>query len=256
MAERGNAGRRDQETPMQIWRFLQPRALGFTFRVLRETVADRWSGAPPLPLRVRDFVAEHATRGDPADVLRTMDHFAMEERFLMNIGPAKGPLVRELFDGLAADARVLELGAFCGYSSILFANTLGPAGRVVSLEVSEASVEGARANVEFAGLADRVDVRHGSAADIIPTLSGPFDLVFLDHWKDLYLADLQAIEAQGLLRPGSVVVADNVGPLFGAMEYLDYVRGCGHYDCEHREATVEYTAVPDAVEVSVYRPAA
>ena len=251
----GPAGRRDRETAMQIWRFLQPRALGFTFRLLRQGVTDKLTGAPPLPLRVRDFVAEHAKRGDPADVLQTMDRFAVERRFLMNIGPAKGPLVRELFDKLPADARVLELGAFCGYSSILFANTLGPGGRVVSLEVNEASVEGARDNVEFAGLAERVDIQHGSAADVIPTLTGPFDLVFLDHWKDLYLADLQAIEAHGLLRPGSVVVADNVGPLFGAAEYLDYVRDCGHYDSEHREATLEYSSIPDAVEVSVYRPA-
>jgi len=33
------------------------------------------------------------------------------------------------------------------------------------------------------------------------------------------------------------------------------VRNCGHYDCEHREATIEYTSVPDAVEISVYRAA-
>jgi catechol O-methyltransferase len=239
---------------MQIWRFLRPEALGFTFRIVRENLVDRLTGAAPLPLRVRDFVAEHARRGDPADVLRTMDRFAREERFLMNIGPDKGPLVRELLARLPKDARILELGAFCGYSSILLADTLGDAGRIVSIEINAASVEGARANVEFAGLADRVEIRHGASAETIPTLEGSFDLVFLDHWKDLYKADLEAIEESGLLRPGSIVVADNVGPLFGAKEYLDYVRTCGRYDSEHREAKVEYSSVDDAVEISVYRP--
>lgn len=239
---------------MQIWRFLQPSALGFSFRVLRDTLIDRLTGAAPLPLRVRDFVAQHARRGDPEDVLRTMDRFATEVRFLMNIGPDKGPLVRELLARLPRDARILELGAFCGYSSILLADTLGDAGRIVSIEVSAAAVEGARANVEFAGLGDRVEIHHGGSTETIPTLEGSFDLVFLDHWKNLYKTDLEAIEANGLLRPGSLVVADNVGPLFGATEYLDYVRTCGRYDSENRVATIEYSSIPDAVEISVYRP--
>lgn len=239
---------------MQIWRFLQPAALGFSFRMLRETLIDRLTGAAPLPLRVRDFVAQHARPGDPEDVLRTMDRFATEVRFLMNIGPDKGPLVRELLAQLPRDARILELGAFCGYSSILLADTLGDAGRIVSIEVSAAAVEGARANVEFAGLGDRVEILHGGSTETIPTLEGSFDLVFLDHWKNLYKTDLEAIEANGLLRPGSIVVADNVGPIFGAAKYLDYVRNCGRYESENRVATIEYSSIPDAVEISVYQP--
>ncbi len=238
---------------MQIWRFLMPSTIGFSFRMFRETLFDRLTGAPPLPLRVRDFVAEHARRGDPQDVLEIMDRFATEIRFLMNIGPDKGPLVRELLARLPGNARILELGAFCGYSSILLADTLGEEGRVVSVELSGAAVEGSRANVDFAGLSDRVEIHHGSSTNTIPNLEGSFDLVFLDHWKDLYKTDLEVIEANGLLHPGSIVVADNVGPLFGATEYLDYVRNCGRYDSENRVATVEYSSVPDAVEISVFR---
>ena len=220
-------------------------------------MSDRTWSPPELeshPLRVRDYVVANARRGDPASVLAAMDRYALEVRFLMNLGPDKGPLVQELFSGLPSQARVLELGAFCGYSAVLFASVLGPGGRVVSLELGEESVEAARANVEYAGFADRVEFVQGDAADTIPTLDGPFDLVFLDHWKDVYKRDLLSIEAAGLLRPGSLVVADNVGPLFDPTEYLDYVRTCGHYDCEHRESTLEYSDQPDAVEISVYRP--
>lgn len=237
---------------MELWRFLMPSTIGFTIRSGGHLLYDWITGAPPLPLRVRDYVAAESTAGDPASVLEAMDRFA-EQRFLMNIGPEKGPLVRELIARLPANARILELGLFCGYSSILLASTLGPEGRITSVEKSSTSVTGARANIAHAGLSERIQIVHGGSSETIPTLEGPFDLVFLDHWKDLYRTDLQLIEEHSLLRPGSIVVADNVGEVFGAAAYLDYVRTCGRYDSEHRTAKIEYTQIPDAVEISVYR---
>ena len=77
---------------------------------------------------------------------------------------------------------------------------------------------------------------------------GVDDLVFLDHWKDLYKRDLNIIEERGLLKPGSIVVADNVGDVFNPVEYLTYVRECGHYHTQNLTATIEYTNAPDAVE--------
>lgn len=205
------------------------------------------------PLRVSDYVAAHVERGDAAGALAAMDHYAREIAFLINIGPDKGDLVREVFDRAPKAPRVLELGAFVGYSAILFGLAVGSAGRVVSLEIGEEHAEASRRNVAHAGLADRVEIVHGDAADTIPTIEGPFDVIFLDHWKDVYKRDLQAIEAHELLRPGSIVVADNVGESFDPAEYLEYVRTCGRYDSEQRPATVEYTTLPDAVEVSVFR---
>ena len=52
---------------------------------------------------------------------------------------------------------------------------------------------------------------------------------------------------------GSIVVADNTGVLFSPEAYLTYVRTCGRYDSESREARIEYSRLPDAVEISVYR---
>jgi catechol O-methyltransferase len=171
----------------------------------------------------------------------------------MNIGPEKGPLIKELAQRLPANARILELGAYCGYSSIMLASAFGVQARITSIEISNDAVASSRSNVEVAGLSDQITFLHGSSSDIIGTLEGRFDLVFLDHWKDLYKSDLQLIERQQLIGPGSIVVADNVGKIFAPESYLDYVRHCGHYDCEHRQATIEYTTVPDAVEISVYR---
>ncbi len=204
------------------------------------------------PLRVSDYVAANVTEGDAAGVLAAMDHYAREIAFLINIGPDKGDLVREVFDRAPEGPRVLELGAFVGYSAILFGMKVGDSGRVVSLEIGEQHAEASRRNVAHAGLADRVEIILGDSGESIPNLDGPFDIVFLDHWKDFYKRDLQAIEQHGLLRAGSVVVADNVGESFNPTEYLEYVRTCGRYDSEHRPAMMEYSTLPDAVEVSVY----
>ncbi len=240
---------------MKWWRFLAPQMLGFSARTTWQALVDRLRGAPSRPLQAAEYVARHAKPGDPQGVLRTIDCFAREERWLMNIGPDKGPLLQELAERLPAASRILEVGAYCGYSSIMLAHTFGPEARITSIEIDEDAVRSSRANVEVAGLSDRIRFVHGPSTKMLETLEGPFDLVFLDHWKDLYKRDLERIEERGLIRPGSIVVADNVGDLFDPGEYLAYVRSCGRYESEHREATIEYTDLPGAVEISVFRGA-
>ena len=236
-----------------MWRFLSPSMLGFTLGNARDAFIDKLRGAPPRPVQAADFVERHARAGDPEDVLRTIDRFAREVRWLMNIGPDKGPLVAELAGRLPQGANVLELGAYCGYSSIMLANALGAEARITSIDISSTAVASARRNVAMAGLESQVTFIHGPSTEMIATLQGRFDLVFLDHWKALYKEDLQLIEERALITPGSIVVADNVGDVFDPREFLDCVRNGGHYDCESREATIEYTDRPDAVEICVYR---
>ncbi len=239
---------------MQLWRFLHPAALGFTLRNAAHALLDKIQGAPSRPVQAAQYVARHARPGDPEDVLRTLDRFARDERWLMSVGPDKGPLIKELARRLPANARILELGAYCGYSSIMIASAFGPQASITSIEINHDAVTSSRANVKVAGLSDQITFLHGASTNVIATLEGRFDLVFLDHWKDLYKADLQLIEHRELIGPGSIVVADNVGEIFSPESYLNYVRSCGYYDCENRQATIEYTSVPDAVEISVYRP--
>jgi predicted O-methyltransferase YrrM len=103
----------------------------------------------------------------------------------------------------------LEIGTLGGFSTIWLARGAGPEGRVVTLEFEPKHAEVARANVERAGLADRVEVLVGAALDTLPTLSGgPYDLIFIDADKENYPAYLDW--AVRLARPGSVIVADNV----------------------------------------------
>jgi catechol O-methyltransferase len=205
------------------------------------------------PLEVRDFVLANAEEGNPTKVLSTLDQYAEDHFFLMNVGPEKGPLLTKEVKKLSAEARVLEFGSYCGYSAILIARDLPSQAQLTCVEIDPESVEGARDIVAFAGLADRVEIIAGASGDMIPSLPSPFDLVFLDHWKDLYEEDLKALEKHQLLRPGAVIFADNVGPLFNPESYLNYVRTCGKYDSSHHISTIEYTDRPDAAEISVFR---
>ncbi|OBJ73951.1 O-methyltransferase [Mycobacterium sp. 1274756.6] len=104
--------------------------------------------------------------------------------------------------------RILEVGTLGGYSTIWLARGAGDGGAVVSLEYEPKHAEVARANLDRAGVGDRVEVIVGAAVETLPTLTGPFDLVFIDADKENNGTYLRwAVE---LGRPGTVIVVDNV----------------------------------------------
>ena len=133
------------------------------------------------------------------------------------------PILREsevhLFEeliGLYRPQRVLEIGTAIGYSTLLLARHLGPDGTATSVELDEVRHEMAKYYVEKSPYADRVELCLGDAEAVIDTLSGPFDLVFLDGPKGQYLRQLEALLPK--LAPGAVILADNV-------LFRGYVRG-------------------------------
>ncbi|MEB3051137.1 O-methyltransferase [Mycolicibacter sp. MYC123] len=105
--------------------------------------------------------------------------------------------------------RILEIGTLGGYSTIWLARAAGPDGAVVTCEYEPRHAEVARANLERAGVGDRVQVLVGPALDTLPTLTGePFDLVFIDADKENNVGYLNW--AVQLCHPGAVIVVDNV----------------------------------------------
>jgi len=118
-----------------------------------------------------------------------------------------GALLRVLASTAGA-SRILEIGTAIGYSGIWLATALPPDGMLITMEVDEGRAEQARRNFSRAGLASRVTVIVGDAQLKIAKVSGPFDLIFLDTDKQLYVPLLDRLVS--LLRPGGVLVADNV----------------------------------------------
>ena len=129
----------------------------------------------------------------------------------IEVSAAHGKMLH-LLARIAGARNALEIGALGGYSTIWIARALPAGGRLVSLEAVEKHAAVARANVEAAGLSDKVEVRVGAALDSLPRIEaeglGPFDFVFIDADKENnanYLA-----WALRLSRPGTTIVVDNV----------------------------------------------
>ena len=126
----------------------------------------------------------------------------------------------------------------------------------ITVEPDSQSAEIARSIHEYAGVGDRIKIINDASENVIPRLKKDFnidslDLIFIDHWKDVYLRDLKLLEEGGLIKSGTTVVADNVITP-GAPDYLEYVRNNPNYKTETHEATLEYRDdLRDAVEISI-----
>jgi len=121
--------------------------------------------------------------------------------------PDTGALLHAL-TRLTGARRVLEIGTAIGYSALWIATALPPDGLLISLERDASRATRARDHARAAGLDARVNVMIGDATRFLHKIAGPFDLIFQDGDKPGYLTMLDALH--GLLRPGGVLVADNV----------------------------------------------
>ena len=124
-----------------------------------------------------------------------------------DVSPVQGKLLALLVQLTRANS-ILEIGTLGGYSTIWMARALSADGKIVTIEKNAEHAKVAQDNLRNAGLDQKVDVRVGSALDILPQLQGPFDLVFIDADKPNNPAYLEW--ALGLSRPGTVIIGDNV----------------------------------------------
>jgi predicted O-methyltransferase YrrM len=129
----------------------------------------------------------------------------------IQVAPNQGKLLNLVARAQGAKA-ILEIGTLAGYSTIWLGRALPPGGRLVSLEFEPKHAEVARANIERAGLADRVEIRVGKALDLLPSLASegrsPFDLTFIDADKENTTEYFEW--ALRLSRKGSLIIVDNV----------------------------------------------
>ncbi|RJO68461.1 O-methyltransferase [Nocardia panacis] len=129
----------------------------------------------------------------------------------IDVSATQGKLLN-LLARTARARRVLEIGTLGGYSTLWLARAVGPKGQVITLEFQPHHAEVARANLDRAGVGDRVQIRVGAALESLPVLAEegpePFDLVFIDADK---VNNANYVRwALRLTRPGAVIIVDNV----------------------------------------------
>jgi predicted O-methyltransferase YrrM len=156
------------------------------------------------------------------------------------VSAPQGKLLMLLAASIGA-RRILEIGTLGGYSTIWLARALPDDGELVTCEYSSEHANVARRNVDRAGVGGLVDIRVGAAIETLPTLTGPFDLTFVDadkeHNADYFRSALR------LSSPGSLIIIDNT------------VRGGAVVDASRTDPATEgtralYAAVRDEPRVS------
>ena len=103
---------------------------------------------------------------------------------------------------------VLEIGTYLGYSALCFAEGLADGGKVITMDVQEATNKVARSFVARTEYADRIEFLLGQATDLIPELTETLDLVFIDADKTNYSNYFDLVIDR--LRPDGFIIADNV----------------------------------------------
>ena len=138
----------------------------------------------------------------------------LEELYLRAVGQ-KVPVIRrqtqsflKTFLAIASPVRILEVGVGVGFSSIFMAQYTEKACRITTIENYEKRIAQAEENIRESGFADRIELINGDAADVLPTLTGKYDLVFMDAAKAQYIFFLDHIRK--LVQKGSVIISDNV----------------------------------------------
>jgi caffeoyl-CoA O-methyltransferase len=156
---------------------------------------------------IEEYAAAHTTVPSAAvGVLRA------ETESNMPIPEMAGGLVEtRLLEALVTATRatrVLEIGTFTGVTALSIAERLPAGGVVVTLEVDERHAAIARRHFDGSPVRDRIELVVGNALEIVETLDGPFQVVFIDAWKADYQAYYEAVLPK--LADNGVIVADNM----------------------------------------------
>jgi len=103
---------------------------------------------------------------------------------------------------------IVEIGSFTGYSAICMGRALSEGAKIITIEYKKELEAKIRGYISEAELEDRVELHIGAALDVLETIDGPIDMVFIDADKPNYLNYYEAVLPK--LSTGGYILADNV----------------------------------------------
>lgn len=142
----------------------------------------------------------------PRDALLAEMEAVSAEEGIASSDPEVGRLL-EVIARASGARRIVEVGTAIGYGTVCLARG-APEARVVTIDQDAARLERARGYLERAGVADRVELLHGSAREVLAGLEGPVDLAYVDAAKIEYRHYLDLLLP--LLTVGGTLVFDNL----------------------------------------------
>ena len=157
--------------------------------------------------REEQYVAEHSSpQSEALEWIQKQTHIRTNYPRMLT-GAVQGRFLTMLARISGAE-RVLEIGTFTGYSSTCFAYGIKEGGMVDTLEINDELEDLIREGWERAGVRDRITLHIGDATETLRTLSGPYDIVYMDANKREYCDYYDLIF--DLVRPGGLILADDV----------------------------------------------
>lgn len=161
--------------------------------------------------RLYDYISRTFMR--ETDVMRRLreETAQLGDISRMQVAPEQGQLMALLLELIGA-RRVIEVGTFTGYSALAMAGALPADGRIIACDISEEWTAIARRYWREAGVAGKIDLRIGRAAETLEFLiaegeTGTYDAAFLDADKTTYDRYYELLLE--LLRPGGMIMIDN-----------------------------------------------
>ena len=103
---------------------------------------------------------------------------------------------------------ILEIGAAVGYSAMCFSEFLQEGGTIDTIERDEERIKEAKENFKKVEVEDKIHLYEGDAIDILPTLNGKYDMIFIDAAKGKYPFFLK--ESLRMLDKNGIIFADNI----------------------------------------------
>jgi predicted O-methyltransferase YrrM len=154
-----------------------------------------------------DYVVAHSQEEPPllADLTRQTHLKVLQPRMLS--GPLQGRFLSVLTK-LLQPKKILEVGTFTGYATLCLAEGLPKDGLIDTLDKNEELVDFQRSFFDRSPWGKQIHQHCGDAIEIIPTLEGEYDLVFLDADKKNYLNYLELLFPK--IKPGGLLLSDNV----------------------------------------------
>ena len=155
---------------------------------------------PELNVYLRSLLPENSP------LLKELEEFA-KDPYIPIMQPEVAQFLKVLFK-YNPPRKILEVGTAIGYSAIYFSEIGVSDCEIVTIERNAEIIPKALENFKRAGIENRVTLLEGDAAEVLPTIEGEFDFVFLDAAKGQYSKFLP--HCLRLLKVGGTLITDNI----------------------------------------------
>ncbi|MEO8765814.1 MAG: O-methyltransferase [Ginsengibacter sp.] len=157
--------------------------------------------------KAEKYAASFSTPTD--SLLQEIEKFTLQNHAHAHMlsGPVQGKLL-ELISCMIAPENILEIGTFTGYSALCLSKGLKPGGKLHTIEINREDAGISRRYFSKSLQTNQIILHEGNALDIIPSLDGAWDLVFIDADKVNYINYYELTLPR--LKKGGFILADNV----------------------------------------------